>query len=84
MDKEKILRKIEIERREYEIKDKLDDIQYLLNQLKDEIDDLQYDYDDYVEDMTEEESDNFCSDSETYAKLCAIQSLRDTLEELKL
>lgn len=63
-----------IEEREYQVQDAMDSIEYDLIQLGNDIADLIDGYGDYVDDMTEEEEDNFCAD---------IQEKISFLEEVK-
>jgi hypothetical protein len=51
-----------IEEREYQVQDAVDSIEYDLIQLEEDIATLLDNYGDYVDDMTEEEEDNFCAD----------------------
>ena len=48
--------------RTYQVKDAVYDIEYDLIQLEEDIATLLDNYGDYVDDMTEEEEDNFCAD----------------------
>ena len=68
-----------IEEREYQVQDAVDSIEYDLIQLEEDIAILLDNYDDYVDDMTEEEEDNFCAD--IYEKITFLEEVKELLRK---
>lgn len=71
-----------LEGREYEVYDKVDDIAYDLEKLKDSLNELFSNYEDYIEDMSEEEGDSFCAD--IYEKLCDLEEIFDLIKKARV
>ena len=63
--------------RTYQVKDAVYDIEYDLIQLEDDIATLLDNYGDYVDDMTEEEEDNFCAD--IHEKVAFLEEVKELL-----
>ena len=63
--------------REYQVQDAVDSIEYDLIQLEDDIATLLDNYGDYVDDMTEEEEDNFCAD--IHEKVAFLEEVKELL-----
>lgn len=68
-----------IEEREYQVQDAVDSIEYDLIQLEEDIDILLDNYSDYVNDMDEEEEDNFCADIRE--KVSFLEEVRELLRK---
>lgn len=66
-----------IEEREYQVQDAVDSIEYDLIQLEDDIATLLDNYGDYVDDMNEEEEDNFCAD--IHEKVAFLEEVKELL-----
>jgi len=66
-----------IEEREYQVHDAVDSIEYDLIDLKENIEILLDNFGDYMEDMTEEEEDNFCAD--IYEKITFLEEMQELL-----
>jgi len=71
-----------LEERAYEVCDKVDDIAYDLNNLKDSLNELFSNYEDYIEDMDEDEEANFCDD--IYTKLCDLEEIFDLIKKARV
>jgi len=68
-----------IEEREYQVQDAVDSIEYDLIQLEEDIAILLDNYGDYVDDMTEEEEDNFCAD--IHEKVVFLEKVKELLRK---
>ena len=66
-----------LEEREYQVHDAVDSIEYDLIDLKENIEILMDNFGDYIEDMTEEEEDNFCAD--IYEKIVFLEEIQELL-----
>ena len=71
-----------LEERAYEVYDKVDDIAYDLLKLKDSLNELFSNYDEYIEDMSEEEEEKFCDD--IYTKLCDLEEIYDLIKKARV
>lgn len=71
-----------LEGRAYEIYDKVDDIAYDLEKLKSSLNELFSNYEEYIEDMSEEEEENFCAD--IYTKLCDLEEIYDLIKKARV
>ena len=71
-----------LDERAYEVCDKVDDIAYDLNNLKDSLNELFSNYEDYIEDMDEDEEANFCDD--IYTKLCNLEEIFDLIKKARV
>ena len=71
-----------LEERAYEVYDKVDDIAYDLNNLKDSLNDLFSNYEEYIEDMNEDEEEKFCDD--IYTKLCDLEEIFDLIKKARV
>ena len=71
-----------LEERAYEVYDKVDDIAYDLNSLKDSLNELFSNYEEYIEDMNEDEEEKFCDD--IYTKLCDLEEILDLIKKARV
>lgn len=71
-----------LEERAYEVYDKVDDIAYDLNNLKDNLNELFSNYEEYIEDMNEDEEEKFCDD--IYTKLCDLEEILDLIKKARV
>lgn len=71
-----------LEERAYDVYDKVDDIAYDLNNLKDSLNELFSNYEEYIEDMNEDEEEKFCDD--IYTKLCDLEEILDLIKKARV
>lgn len=71
-----------LEERTYEIADKVDEIAYDLMNIRDSLNELFSNYEDYIEDMNEDEEEKFCDD--IYTKLCDLEEIFDLIKKARV